>query len=202
MIPIILMIIAAGGYFVIDNHLVNNSFYFSQQRPPDGLSYINISDQKEQVGVEPKRIKIPKIKVDALVEDVGENSTGDIDSPKDTQHVGWFKDGYKIREVGNAVIAGYRVLGSVPGVFHDLDKLTIGDQIGVTDVHGKLSQYKVIDKKTFRTDAFPTKDVFGESGKSMLNLIAINAVLPDGSSAFIERLVIYSQLDESFTGVI
>lgn len=66
--------------------------------------------------------------------------------PKDIDTPSWFKDGFKVGELGNAVIAGHVDDGVNPGVFTNLHKLQKGDKVEVSDRNNKKLVFKVYDK--------------------------------------------------------
>gem|GEM_PF-4940911 len=78
----------------------------------------------------PVRLKIPSIKVNAVVERIGLTTTKEIDVPKGHGHVGWYKLGPKPGEQGSAVIYGHFARKTSGwAVFNDLYKLRTGDKL-------------------------------------------------------------------------
>ncbi|MCL4366235.1 class F sortase [Patescibacteria group bacterium] len=149
---------------------------------------------KEQI-LPPKTITIPKIGVDAVVEQVGEDSSGKMDVPKKSADVGWYSLGYKPGEKGSAVLDGHLdTVTGAPAVFYDIDKLEIGDQVIVTDEAGKTLIFEVVSVQSYPFDQVPLQEVFGSSDKPKLNLITCTGVWNTGSRNYSNRLVVYTEL--------
>src|SRR5258708_18541677 len=83
------------------------------------------------VGV-PIELQIPKIQVNAYVEEVGLDAQKRMDIPTKVIDVAWYKLGYKPGEKGSAVIDGhYDTVTGAGAVFYNLGKLTSGDNVVV-----------------------------------------------------------------------
>lgn len=152
--------------------------------------------QEGQVSL-PQTLRIPKINVVANVEQVGLDEKGNMDVPKDSDNVGWYKLGYKPGEKGNAVFAGhYDKETGAPAVFWDISKLESGDKIIVVDAQGKERTF--IYKKTakYPYNDFPIKEVFGDAEKPMLNLITCQGEWDSTSKNYSDRLVVSAELIE------
>jgi sortase A len=145
----------------------------------------------------PQTISIPKINVNAHVEEVGLDNEDRMDVPKDSDNGGWFKLGYKPGQKGNAVIAGHfdKRDGS-PAVFWDLTKLVAGDKIIMTDVNGKELTFAVTKNEKYPYNDFPLQEVFGDSSDAMLNLITCEGNWNSSTGLYSHRSVIFSKLVE------
>lgn len=154
----------------------------------------NTEVPKEEV-LPPRAIVIPKIGVEAVVEQVGEDSSGKMDVPQEADNVGWYSLGYKPGEKGSAVLDGHLDTATgAPAVFYDIDKLEVGDQVIVTDEAGKDLTFEVISAQTYPFDQVPLGEVFGSSDKPKLNLITCTGVWNTGSRNYSNRLVVYTKL--------
>src|SRR5437867_4208901 len=80
----------------------------------------------------PVRLRIPSIGVDAPVDEVGLTPQGDLATPTDPGHVGWYRGGSLPGEPGSSVVDGHLDWWSGPAVFADLGRLQGGDLLGVT----------------------------------------------------------------------
>jgi len=150
---------------------------------------------------QPAQLRIPAIRVDAPVMDVGKTAQGLMDAPVSQAlnspywtHVFWYAPGAAPGQVGNAVIAGHvdRV-GGDPAVFWSLKDLVAGDDIYITTVQGQQLHF-VVD----RTVAYPATSssskvlnaVFGPSGGHHLNLITCSGVWT--GHGYDQRLVVFT----------
>jgi sortase A len=145
----------------------------------------------------PKTLTIKKINVAAEIEHVGLDSQNRMDVPKNVKNVAWYKLGFKIGENGNAVIAGHLDTKSgAPAVFYKLNDLQNGDIVSVTDSSGKIANFRVTGKATFKYDQVPLEEVFGSSNRPKLNLMTCGGEWDEKSKNYSHRIVVYSELQE------
>lgn len=143
----------------------------------------------------PVELYIPKIGVQAPIESVGLDSEGRMDVPKVAANAGWFNQGYKPGEKGNAVIAGHLDSETgAPAIFWNLSQLNSGDEIVVKDEFGNNLRYVVTGKQTFVFNKVPLDEIFGGSDKSKLNLITCDGTFDYTSRNYSQRMVVYSEL--------
>ncbi len=147
-------------------------------------------------GIEPVKVNVPAIGVDAKVEKVGLLDNGEMGVPDSTERVGWFEPGTKAGNVGNSVLAGHVDSYEGPAVFFDLKDLKKGDEIKVTNADGKELTFVVRKLKSYPYDDAPIEDIFGETDKRMLNLITCTGTFDQETSNHLERLVVFSELKE------
>jgi LPXTG-site transpeptidase (sortase) family protein len=140
------------------------------------------------------RLKIPKIKVDTLVESVGVIANGEMALPRGSNNVAWFNLGPRPGEIGSAVIDGHYGVwqNGESAVFNDLTKLEIGDEILIEDGNGSTTVFivrgfKSLDDKEDATSIFNSSD-----GKAHLNLITCSGDFDKISKSYPSRLVILS----------
>lgn len=142
----------------------------------------------------PVRLKIPSIKVDAVIEQVGLTTDGAMDTPKNQDDVVWYKLGQRPGENGSAVIAGhYGVWDNGRGsVFDNLNKLRQGDKLYIEDDKGVTIAFTVRESRSYdpKADAL---DVFGSNdGKAHLNLITCEGSWNNVSKSYSRRLVVFT----------
>jgi len=141
----------------------------------------------------PVRLKIPVIKVDALIESVGLTSDRAMDVPKNREDVGWFNLAPNPGDDGTAIIDGhYGQKNKKPSAFDNLHKLRKGDELFVEDNTGATIAFVV--REILRYD--PKADasvVFGvNTGPSHLNLITCEGLWDDISEGYPQRLVVFT----------
>lgn len=118
----------------------------------------------------PVHIKIPAIKIDAKVEDIG-ITAGVMDVPKDAWNVGWYSPIAKPGERTNVVMAGHKDWWGIgPVVFWNLDKLKVGDKIYLTAKNGKGATYEVTKSWSIPSDT-DAGVVIDDAGAETLTLI-------------------------------
>lgn len=151
--------------------------------------------------LQPARLRIPNLHIDAPIISVGQTSTGMMDAPTSKAihspywtSVFWYDQGATPGQEGNAVIAGHvdRV-GGDPAIFWSLSSLRAGDKIFVLTVQGKSLQFVVNRVVRYPANA-PSQDVinavFGPSSAHHLNLITCSGVWT--GNGYDQRLVVFT----------
>lgn len=141
----------------------------------------------------PLRLKIPKIKVDAVVVNVGLTPEGAMGAPKNYRDVAWFELGQRPGENGNAVIAGhYGWKDNKPSAFDNLYKLRKGDKIYVEDDKGVTVTFVVNKAVRYSPNDLATEVFVSSDGKSHLNLITCEGIWNKLAKSYSKRLVIFA----------
>ncbi|KPB03238.1 class F sortase [Bacillus sp. CHD6a] len=148
----------------------------------------------ESISIEPHRIEIPSIGVDALVEQVGVIENGQMGVPESFETVGWYNEGPMPGERGNSVISGHVDSRNGPAVFFNLKNLEVGDEIVVSNKEGEAITYVVDKIETYPEDESPVEAIFDYSFQSNLNLITCTGTFNRESRNYSDRLVVYSSL--------
>ena len=179
-------ILVASAIYIV--HLEKNKAANSKQE-------VNNEIQKAKPGF-PVRIKIPKINVDSVIENVGVTARGDMEVPTNTTQVGWFAPGPRPGERGSAVISGHVTgLDGKAGVFVDLYKLQVGDTFFVEDDKGHMHTFVVSKTKLY--DPGYAEDVFSQSDSAHLNLITCDGVWDETKKSYTKRLVIFADISNT-----
>lgn len=191
---IIFSFIFFTGIFILLNNIISSS------SKPTIFSQNNAVYNKPNPSLEvkvglPKKLIIPKLGVNTIVESVAMDSEGRMDVPKNVENVAWYNLGPKPGLFGSAVLAGHfdKVTGA-PAVFFDLDKLKVGDEIISVDEFNKEYKFKVVDKRTYIYNQVPLEQVFNSNDKSRLNLITCGGQWIATQKNYSNRTVIYSEL--------
>jgi len=122
------------------------------------------------------RLVIPKIKLDAIIENVGLTPDGAVGVPKVPADVAWYDLSPRPGDVGNAIITGhigYWLNGAI-GVFNNLYKLQKGDMISVKDEKGIVTDFVVRDIKRYDQAADASAVFVSTDAKAHLNIITCN----------------------------
>ncbi len=170
----------------------------SQPQPPPSQPTIELSPTptpRPSLGLVPKKIRIPAIKLDTYVERVGITRLGAMDTPRNIWNTAWFGNGgYRPGDPGNAVIAGHLDAPGTQAVFWNLDKLKPGDQVFVSDETGKELTFQVVSREIYRPGDAPLQKIFGPSPNSLLNLITCGGNFLPASASYDKRLVVFTRL--------
>jgi len=141
----------------------------------------------------PARIRIPSIKVDALIEPVALTATAAMDTPKNPLDAGWYDLGPRPGETGSAVVDGHVDWYNGGGaVFANLDKLKAGDKIMIDDANGLTVTFTVRESLRFDPSADATAVFISNDGLSHLNLITCDGVWDKQAKQYSKRLVVFA----------
>jgi LPXTG-site transpeptidase (sortase) family protein len=145
----------------------------------------------------PRTLRIPRIGVEADIEQVGLTNEGAMDVPQDYWRVGWYELGPRPGEQGNAVIAGHLDTMTGAAVFARLPDLRAGDEIEVEDAKGKTRTFIVERKTSFKDEDAPLDEIFGTATSAHLNLITCGGAWDEKAGHYKERIVIFAKLQAS-----
>lgn len=138
-------------------------------------------------------ITIPSIGVDAHVEDVGiKASTGNIDTPKKLADAAWYTGDAVPGASGTAVILGHVDNGlGLSGVFKDLKKMQVGDDVYVTNKDGSKVHFTVTDVTNYVLATAPVHDILHDPKNPVaLHLITCDKNWYDGRFHYDHRVVV------------
>lgn len=139
------------------------------------------------------RIIIPRIHINAVIEEVSKNSDGLPNSPKSALNAGWYKLGPRPGEEGSAVIVGdVHWKYGYTARFGDLHFLEMGDIVVVKDDRGVITSFVVRKIKTYDLNADIGEVFFSNDGKSHLNLITSDGIWDKLSESYFKRLAIFT----------
>lgn len=144
----------------------------------------------------PIRLKIPKLNINVVIEQVGLTAKGAMDTPKDFSNAGWFSPGTRPGEIGSAVITGH--FGKIDGkalLFNNLSKLVAGDKVEINNDQGETLMFTVTNSQSLDPNA-KTSEIFNSrDGKSHLNLVTCEGIWNPNTKSYSKRLVVFADQD-------
>jgi sortase A len=157
--------------------------------------------QKEEYGMSPATLSIPKLDLEAPIKKFGLDKEGNMELPDNGKDVAWFEPGFQPGEKGNAVLAGHVDDEKKAAVFFELKELEPGDEIHLRDENGATLTFVVREKVAYQKDDAPLRTIFGPSEKRMLNLITCTGYFDREIDNYVERLVVFTELVEENKGI-
>lgn len=139
------------------------------------------------------RLLIPRIHVDAVIENMGLTPGGAMAVPDSAVTVGWFGLGTRPGDVGSAVIGGHNVWDGTAGAFARLEELTVGDVLTVVDADGIAMTFIVRTTQTVNADADATEIFTSQSG-AHLNVITCSGTWNPVTQSLAQRFVVFADL--------
>jgi hypothetical protein len=147
--------------------------------------------------LQPVRLSVPTVGINAFVEQVGTLANGDMATPTQNPWVdsGWYSDGPHPGERGSAVIDGHLDRpGGYPAVFWYLRNIHVGDAVFVTEKDGKQLRFHVTRIAYYASRDAPLQDIFGNRSSAYLNLITCAGDWIPNLHQTTLRLVVYTTL--------
>lgn len=135
------------------------------------------------------RIQIPKIGVDASIEDLGTHD-GELETPAQWQDAGWYDMTPKPGEQGTAVLVGHVDSHTGPAVFYRLHELRPGDPVLVSAA-GHSFTYVIASSNSYPETSPKLSDVFAPSrAGSALVLLTCSGDFNRATERYNQRLLV------------
>lgn len=119
------------------------------------------------------RVRIPALKVDAPIVNVGLDDAGWIaaPTPQDPNLAGWYQNGISPGQRGTAVIVGHVDNQAGPAVFYGLGSVRTGHHVEVPRFDGRIAVFEVYGVEVFDKNDFPGVRVYADTGQPELRVI-------------------------------
>jgi LPXTG-site transpeptidase (sortase) family protein len=138
----------------------------------------------------PERIMIPALDVNAPIVSVGLKDDGSMEIPGASE-AGWYRLGAQPGDsMGSAVIAGHVDHEKTPGVFLELRRLNVNDEVSIADTDGRLHGYRVTERFQVAKAALPTSELFRRNGPPVLTLITCGGSFDRKTRRYDDNIVI------------
>ncbi len=182
------------AHAVLGDDALFNAFAPAAAIRPSAAVVPAVSATSSVAVLTPARLKVPSLGIDAQVEEVGRKADGTMGTPSDFANVGWWGEGQRPGEEGNAVFDGHVNNGlTKPGVFEHLSRIKKGDYITVSSAEGHTKVYEVTEITLYETDQAPLAKIFAKKGPSQLVLITCDGAWVDDEQTFDKRLVVVAR---------
>ena len=147
----------------------------------------------DKIDYAPSRLIIPTIKVNASIQSVGFEEGGEMGGPDSPLDVGWLDLNSLSGSVGSAVISGHlnQENGS-DGVFANLLRLRLGDEVFVQDNNGGFTTFIVKESRLY--DPGYAEEIFNPKNGINLNLVTCDGTWDKKTKSYNKRLVVTAQL--------
>lgn len=142
----------------------------------------------------PVAITIPSIGVHSVLQALGLNKDGSLESPSKWQVAGWYADGIRPGDPGPAVIAGHVDSVNGPAVFYQLKDLKPSQTATVTQRNGHRLTFVVDTVSEYPKNRFPTAAVYGPASLPVLRLITCTGDFNRAARSYVDNLVVTAHL--------
>ncbi|MEJ2887820.1 class F sortase [Actinomycetospora aeridis] len=146
----------------------------------------------------PATLRIPAIRVDSPVDQVGLNPDRTMEVPAEGtpgyDHAAWFRYSVTPGRQGPSVLIGHvDSATSGPSVFYELGRLRPGDRAAVTRADGATVTFEVTEVAVFPKDAFPSERVYGPTRGPELRLITCGGSFDRGAGSYRDNTVVFAR---------
>lgn len=152
----------------------------------------DLGDRPAPEGVEPERIRIPAIDVDADVDDMGLNADGSIEVPEQFADTGWWTHSPRPGRIGASAILGHVDSTTGPAVFFRLTDLQAGDRIRVDGKDGSTVTFAVRAVEQHPKASFPSERVFGATPEPTLRLITCGGAFDSNAGSHLDNVIVFA----------
>ncbi len=142
----------------------------------------------------PKRLLIPSLQIDAVVEHVGLTRDGAMGAPSNPDQVAWYRFGPRPGQPGNAAIAGHVDWAGRVRAFWKLKNLGPDDLIVVVAEDGSRYEFAVRWLRWYDAATASVEEVFGSSGDPEITLITCGGQFDRSTRQYLSRLVVRGAL--------
>ncbi|GAB2576538.1 hypothetical protein GCM10027168_06810 [Streptomyces capparidis] len=143
----------------------------------------------------PVRIRIPAIRVDAPLVDVGLDAEGWIapPPPEQTNLAGWFRDSVAPGTRGTSVIVGHVDNQAGPVVFYNLGALKKGHTVQIVRRDGRVAEFVVYGIEVFDKNDFPGERVYSDTGHPEVRVITCGGGYSK-ASGYLGNVVVFARM--------
>jgi len=142
----------------------------------------------------PVRVTIAAIGVDAALIPLGLDAQRALEMPERFDVAGWWSGGYRPGEPGPAVIAGHVDSKTGPAIFYRLRDVERGDAVVVRRRDGSSVRYIVRSVGHYAKTAFPTRAVYGPTGRPALRLITCSGDFNRATGHYVDNTVVFAEI--------
>ncbi|MFE6825662.1 class F sortase [Streptomyces sp. NPDC057690] len=144
----------------------------------------------------PAEVTVPSLGITGSLMELGLATDGTVEVPPADRGMtaGWYTGGAVPGEPGAAVIIGHNDTRFGKAVFHDLNKISEGADITVTDARGDAAHFSVTATESVSKDSFPTAKVYGPTADRALRLITCDGDF-DAEGHPVNNLIVYATRD-------
>jgi sortase (surface protein transpeptidase) len=142
----------------------------------------------------PVRVRIAAIGMNAPLIPLGLDAHRALEVPERFDVAGWWSGGYRPGEPGPAVIAGHVDSKTGPAIFYRLRDLKRGDAVMVDRRDGSVARFTVTRIGHYAKTAFPTKQVYGPTGRPALRLITCSGDFDRSTGHYVDNTVVFASI--------
>jgi hypothetical protein len=156
--------------------------------PADSFQSVRTYDQVAP----PVRIRIPAMRVDSKLIDLGLQPDGSVAVPPRTDIAGWYDGGPRPGEPGPAVILGHVDSTDGPGIFINLHAIKAGAEIQVDRADGSSVTFAVTKVQKVLKTRFPTDLVYAPTLDPTLRLVTCGGSFDPAKRSYRDNVIAFA----------
>ncbi|MER7829274.1 class F sortase [Streptomyces sp. NPDC095602] len=142
----------------------------------------------------PRALSIPSLGITSVLERLGQQKDGTMETPRDPDKAGWYVPGPAPGAKGPAVIAGHVSWNGEPSVFHRLSAVKRGETIRVEREDGTTAEFTVERVGQYPKNRFPTVEVYKNIDHAGLRLITCGGRYDPSKRYYADNVVVFARL--------
>jgi hypothetical protein len=151
-----------------------------------------MEDVERSSATRPTRLRVDTLGIDAAVDGVAVRSSGEMDVPRSTDSVGWYRLGPGPGDPGSAVLAAHVTFDGADGPFRRLGRIKVGSEILVQVSDGSARRFRVVSSRSYAKGALPTAEIFATDGTPRLALVTCGGEYDARRGGYPENVVVYA----------
>ncbi|HUY43787.1 MAG TPA: class F sortase [Acidimicrobiales bacterium] len=141
----------------------------------------------------PRTVSIPALGVRASIVKLGLTANHQVQVPKTTTVVGWYKLGPAPGQIGSSVLLAHVDSTTGPGVFFYLKNLQAGNLVNVTLANGTVTHFRVEKVVEYSKTAFPDRLVYGNHRSRELQLVTCGGAFDRSTGSYESNVVVFTK---------
>lgn len=144
----------------------------------------------------PSWVDVPSIGAHSTLVQLGLNPDRTVAVPPVTEplQAGWYRNSPTPGEVGPAVILGHIDGHHQKGIFWRLHEVKAGDAVRIGRQDGATLTFTVYKVDQVAKKSFPTKAVYGNTGRPELRLITCGGAFDAQAHNYLDNILVYAAL--------
>lgn len=144
----------------------------------------------------PLRVRVASIGAASTLTPVGLDAQNRMEVPPLSQpmQAAWYTRSPAPGAVGPSVVVGHVNGSGRPGIFARLSEVRPGQRIEIDRADGRTAEFTVHRVDTVAKDAFPTREVYGDTPDAQLRLVTCGGELDRAAHNYLSNVVVFATL--------
>ena len=141
----------------------------------------------------PVRLRVPALRVDSRIIELGLQPDGSVEVPASTSVTGWYDRGPRPGQPGPAVLLGHVDSRTGPGVFIDLHRVRPGTTVEVDRADGSTATFRITRVARVAKTRFPTELVYAPTLDPTLRLVTCGGSFDHARGSYRDNVIAFAE---------